>query len=230
MRAEGHGASDAGDVLLEPFFFWSTVPGWGRIARHKFLADSDFPFVGQAREAHRNAGEVALGVGSHIQDGVGRDGTGLGAALAPIQPGDREAQDEKENNEDDGALHRNWRMASWYFAHKNETNETTTPTMITVIYLSRVCRPQTSRAKTFATHSKRIPIPVRRKLRSLVASPSTKITTPSIPHDTVTIPERIFKASMKVTRMMGAKNTTCSGRLAITASGVIQRFTFCGLL
>src|SRR5256885_6300694 len=98
MRAKGHGASDAGDVLLEPFFFWSTVPGWGRIARHKFLADSDFPFVGQAREAHRNAGEVALGVGSHIQDGVGRDGTGLGAALAPIQPGDRDRKSTRLNS------------------------------------------------------------------------------------------------------------------------------------
>ncbi|PYU70486.1 MAG: hypothetical protein DMG49_11375 [Acidobacteria bacterium] len=80
----------------------------------QFLADGDFSFVGEACEVHGDAGQITLGVGSHIQDGVRRNRSGLGTALAPIEPREREAQDEKENKEDNGALHRYWRMASRY--------------------------------------------------------------------------------------------------------------------
>jgi len=54
-----------------------------------------------------DTGEIALGVGGHIQDGVGRNGSGLGTPLTPIEPGEREAQDQKKNDEDNGAFHRN---------------------------------------------------------------------------------------------------------------------------
>src|SRR2546429_9646290 len=104
----------SGDVLLESFFFRSKLACLCCVASGKFPADGDFSFVGEAREVHGDAGEIALGIGCHIQDGVGRNGIGLGAALAPIQPGKREAQDEKKNDQDNGALHRNWRMASRY--------------------------------------------------------------------------------------------------------------------
>src|SRR5713226_2276429 len=114
MRVKGHRVSDAGDVLLESFFFRSKLAGLRCVARGKFFADGDFLFIREAREAHGDAGEIALGIGGHIQDGVGRDGSGLGAALAPIEPGEREAQDEKENDEDNGALHRYWRIVSRY--------------------------------------------------------------------------------------------------------------------
>src|SRR5256885_9616075 len=63
---------------------------------------------------------------------------------------------------------------------------------------------------TFATQSRSMPRPVRRKLRSWTARASRTINTPSIPHDTVTIPARIFKASMQVSKMIGTKNTTRS--------------------
>jgi len=96
-----------GNVLLEAFFFRSELPRLRCVAGSKFLADVDFSFVGEACEMHGDAREIALGVGGHIQDGVGRDGSGLGAALAPIEPGERESQDEKKNDEDNGAFHRN---------------------------------------------------------------------------------------------------------------------------
>ena len=51
---------------------------------------------------HRNTDQVALRVGGQIQDRVGGDGRGFGAALAPVEAGEREAQDGEENNEYDG--------------------------------------------------------------------------------------------------------------------------------
>jgi len=89
-------ASDTGDIFLESFFFRSKLACLRCVASGKFLADGDFSLVGDAREVHGDAGETALGIGGHIQDGVGRYGIGLGAALVPIEPGEREAQDEKK--------------------------------------------------------------------------------------------------------------------------------------
>src|SRR6267143_3884549 len=114
MRMEGHGVSNAGDVLLESFFFGSELARLRCILSGELLADGDFLFIGESREVHGDAGEIALGVSGHIQNGIGGNGSGLGAALAPIEPGEREAQDEKENDEDKGALHRYWRIGSRY--------------------------------------------------------------------------------------------------------------------
>ena len=107
MRADGDGASDLCNVLLESFFFGRKFACLRRIARSEFPADGDFPFVGEAREVHGDAREIALGVSSHIQNSVGGYWGGLGTTLIPIEACEREAQDEKEDDEDDGALHRN---------------------------------------------------------------------------------------------------------------------------
>src|SRR5256886_6392930 len=64
----------------------------------KFPADGDFSFVGEAREVHGDAGEIALGIGCHIQDGVGRNGIGLGAALAPIRSEEHTSELQSQSN------------------------------------------------------------------------------------------------------------------------------------
>src|SRR2546429_5402814 len=71
------------------------------------------------------------------------------------------------------------------------------PTTMSVMYLSRICKPQKSSAAIFPTHTKSNPRPVRRKLVSLTANASIKTSTASIPHETVIKPVFIFRASMK---------------------------------
>src|SRR5882762_2419727 len=114
MRVDRHGVSDARDVLFESLLFGRELARLCGVASGEFPADGNFLFIGETREVHRNAGEIALRVGGHIQDGVGRHGSGLWAALAPIKSRERETQDEKENDEDHGALHRYWRIVSRY--------------------------------------------------------------------------------------------------------------------
>src|SRR5207249_10429564 len=114
MRVQGHHTTDTRNVLFEAFFFRSELARPCCVAGGQFLADGDFLFIGEAREAHGNTREIALGVRGHIQNSVGRDRWGLGAALAPVETRERKVQDENESDENNGALHRYWRIASRY--------------------------------------------------------------------------------------------------------------------
>ena len=68
----------------------------------------------ETREMHGEARKVALRVGGHVQDGVGRNGGGFLAALAPVEAGQGKAENYEKHDEEDGALHRYSRMLSQY--------------------------------------------------------------------------------------------------------------------
>src|SRR5271154_972522 len=111
----GDGAADSLDIFREGFVFGSELLELAGVLRGEFAADFDFLLVGEPREMHGDAGDVALRVSDHIEDGVRGSGGGFGAALGPEEPSERDDQDcEKRGDENYWALHRYFRMLSWY--------------------------------------------------------------------------------------------------------------------
>src|SRR5690349_21448424 len=175
MRMERDVSADAADVFFETLLFCGERTRLHRVTRGKFAADGDFLLVGEAREMHGQAGEVALRVGGHVQDGVRRHSSGFCTTLAPVEARQGEAEDREENDEDNGALHRYRRIVSWYRVQRNATRVTVDPIVTNGIH---GFTPQKSITASFPMQSKSSTIPVRRKLLSLATSASKKTSTP----------------------------------------------------
>src|SRR5215510_12953953 len=108
MRVDRNIRTDAADVFLQALLFRCERLCLLGVTRSELVSDGDFLFVRESREMHGKARKVALSVGGHVQDGVGGNGSGFLAALAPVEASECKAKDQKENDEYNGALHRYW--------------------------------------------------------------------------------------------------------------------------
>src|SRR5579862_3770603 len=108
MGSERNRCAYAGDIRLECLFFGSESLRRG-VARGEFVADGDFAFIRDAREVHWRACEVALGIRREAKDGIGRNRSGFVVVLAPVEASERNAEYEKENDDEGDAFHRSWR-------------------------------------------------------------------------------------------------------------------------
>jgi hypothetical protein len=108
MRALSESETYTLDIALVGVFFSGELRG-DRVTLGEFVADGDLFVVGEARESHGGAGEVALRVGHHVNDGVGGNCDGSLMALSVVE---RREGYEQHSDERGGTFHRYSRIFS----------------------------------------------------------------------------------------------------------------------
>src|ERR1700678_333276 len=96
------------NVALVGVFFGGELRSDGVVLR-EFVANGDFFVVGETREAHGSAGQIALRVGDHVHHGVGGHRDGPLMALSVVK---RREGDEQHHEERGGTSHKYWRIFS----------------------------------------------------------------------------------------------------------------------
>ena len=91
-----YGVSDVPYVTLEGLLFGTQLFRGNGVLLGEFFSDGDLFVIGETREAHGRAGEIALSIGRQRDDGVGGNGRGIMTALAEIESGDADQAERSE--------------------------------------------------------------------------------------------------------------------------------------